>query len=832
MDYVHILVLILSCFMICNLGSSQDYITKTQFLSDPGAIQSSNGTFKLGFFSPINSTNRYVGIWYNIKESDLLEIVWVANRNNPITDSSGVLKISKDGNLQLLNGQNKTFWSSNLTGNEVNETYAQLSENGNFALYSNISDAMIWQSFDHPTDSLILLQMKLPINESLNDKQILFRSWKTVSDPSIGNFTAGVSSLYPLHLFIMNNGRPYWRSNAWDGNVFFGKGSVVSIISDNEGRAYYGFSFGNQSKLQHVVVTYDGNLVLKQWNADTRKWEILWQSRESECDEYSKCGAFGICNPKASPICDCLKGFVPRNKQEWSRGNWTNGCVRKTELQCDGKTKGKSADTFLKLRDTKVPDGGFLVSTNSEDECRSQCLGRCSCLAFSYISNAGCMTWNDSLIDTQTGASKSLINTKGVDLSLRLAASELDKSDQQQSSVDSKDDKKKIILLVILLIGTTTIVLIIMFCLWRQLSKRNGLARVMNRKARRQNSRHEDVTSREFGDLPMFEFEKLANATDNFQEKNKLGKGGFGPVYKGKLEDGQEIAVKRLSKVSGQGLQEFMNEVLVISKLQHRNLVKLLGCCVEGEEKLLVYEYMPNKSLDALLFDLSHKKLLDWRKRFNIILGICRGLLYLHRDSKLRIIHRDLKASNILLDGNLNSKISDFGMARIFGDNEVQGDTKRICGTYGYMSPEYAMEGQFSEKSDVFSFGVLLLEIVSGRRNSSFRDEESLSLLCHAWKLWNEDDIFALIDPTISESVYLTEILRCLQLGLLCVQEFPQDRPSISNVLCMIENELTVLPHPKQPGFTLRRSSSGKPTQHYGHEYCSNWISVSSFTGR
>lgn len=300
-------------------------------------------------------------------------------------------------------------------------------------------------------------------------------------------------------------------------------------------------------------------------------------------------------------------------------------------------------------------------------------------------------------------------------------------------------------------------------------------------------------------------------------------------MYKGTFGDGQDIAVKRLTRVSVQGSQEFLNEVVVISKLQHRNLVRLLGCCIDGEEKLLVYEYMPNKSLDAFLFDPSYRVHLNWTKRFNIIKGIGRGLLYLHRDSRLRIIHRDLKASNILLDGNLNPKISDFGTTRIFESNQDQGDTNRIVGIYGYMSPEYAMEGRFSKKSDVFSFGVLLLEIVSGRRNNSFKDEKTLSLLGHAWKLWNEDAILSLIDPTIMESTFQLEILRCIQVGLLCVQEFPEDRPSITTVVSMIESEVIDLPCPTQPGFTLRKVASLNDDQEC---YSVNSVSISSFGGR
>ncbi|EOY14263.1 S-locus lectin protein kinase family protein [Theobroma cacao] len=218
-------------------------------------------------------------------------------------------------------------------------------------------------------------------------------------------------------------------------------------------------------------------------------------------------------------------------------------------------------------------------------------------------------------------------------------------------------------------------------------------------------------------ELPLFDFDTISKATDNFSQQNKLGQGGFGPLYKGILEKGQEIAVKRLSKKSRQGIDEFKNEVLCISKLQHRNLVKLLGCCIERQERILIYEFMPNKSLYSFIFDQKQSIFLDWPKRFQTINGISRGLLYLHQDSRLRIIHRDLKAGNVLLDYEMNPKISDFGLARSFGGDETEANTNRVVGTYGYMSPEYAIDGWFSIKSDEFSFGVLVLEIVSGRRN-------------------------------------------------------------------------------------------------------------------
>ncbi|CAN6453298.1 unnamed protein product [Victoria cruziana] len=182
--------------------------------------------------------------------------------------------------------------------------------------------------------------------------------------------------------------------------------------------------------------------------------------------------------------------------------------------------------------------------------------------------------------------------------------------------------------------------------------------------------------------LPLLDLATITTATNGFSLENKLGEGGFGPVYRGKLSGGQEIAVKRLSRNSGQGAQEFMNEAGLIAKLQHRNLVKLVGCCVEENEKILVYEYMPNKSLDAFLFDETLARQLDWESRYTIVMGIARGLLYLHQDSRLRVVHRDLKASNILLDAAMNPKISDFGIARIFGGDQTQEiNTRRVVGT-------------------------------------------------------------------------------------------------------------------------------------------------------
>ncbi|ONI10164.1 hypothetical protein PRUPE_4G031700 [Prunus persica] len=346
----------------------------------------------------------------------------------------------------------------------------------------------------------------------------------------------------------------------------------------------------------------------------------------------------------------------------------------------------------------------------------------------------------------------------------------------------------------ILVVSIAMVFFFICFGCWFAKRKRKEYPREMKN----------DDSRRTHQDLTIFDLESIVAATNNFSTANKLGEGGFGPVYKGLLANGQEVAVKRLSKNSGQGLEQFKNEVMLTAKLQHRNLVRIFGCCVDAGEKMLIYECLANKSLDFFIFDKSRSSLLDWKKRFEIILGIARGVLYLHQDSRLKIIHRDLKASNVLLDSTMNPKISDFGMAKMFGEDQIQANTNRVVGTYGYMSPEYAMEGRYSEKSDVFSFGVLLLEIISGKRNTSY--DPSPNLIGQIWDMWREEQALAMVDPSLGESYPAHEVSRCIQIGLLCVQESASDRPTMSEVIFMLGNE-TTLPHPKKPAFILQSSS-------------------------
>ncbi|KAL0300968.1 UNVERIFIED_CONTAM: putative LRR receptor-like serine/threonine-protein kinase [Sesamum radiatum] len=298
-----------------------------------------------------------------------------------------------------------------------------------------------------------------------------------------------------------------------------------------------------------------------------------------------------------------------------------------------------------------------------------------------------------------------------------------------------------------------------------------------------------------------FSYSELKTATDDFSPDNKLGEGGFGPVYKGRLEDGRVVAVKQLSMASHQGKSQFVAEIATISAVQHRNLVKLYGCCIEGDKRLLVYEYLENKSLDQLLFGTEGKSLyLDWATRFDICLGVARGLAYLHEESRLRIVHRDVKASNILLDSDLTPKISDFGLAKLYDDNKTHIST-RVAGTIGYLAPEYAMRGRLTEKADVFSFGVVAMEIISGRPNSdSGLEDDMIYLLEWAWNLHENGRELELVDPNLPQ-YDANAAKRIVGVALLCTQASPALRPSMSRVVAMLTGDIEVPSVTSRPGY-------------------------------
>ncbi|CAN1222389.1 G-type lectin S-receptor-like serine/threonine-protein kinase At4g27290 [Linum grandiflorum] len=694
---------------------NSDTINPNKPLLDGDVLVSSGQIFALGFFSPQqNPIRRYLGIWYHRVSQQT--VVWVANRDTPLNDTSGHLALSSTGNLNLYAGNgtySSPIWSANLSTGPVQSLVLQLLDSGNLVLLGEGTGKVLWQSFDYPTDHYLPF-MKLGLDKRTGLDRFVTSS-KSENDPDTGTVTYRIDPIgYPQLFLYKNRSVPLWRVGPWTGVRWSGVPEVSYVNDDKELSIMYGVTVA--SVLTRMYVTESGMVKRATWIDHDRRWNEFWYAPKEECDRYRTCGQNSNCDPRIPDAfhCKCLPG------------DGSDGCVRKA-----GTSTCRSGEGFVKVENVKVPDtsAAHAEMAMGLKACEEECLKNCTCVAYTSADERGfgCLRWYGDLVDTRS------YSGGGQNIYVR---------------VDAKV-------------------------------------------------------------LAFFHLSEIAAATNNFSEDNKLGEGGFGSVYKGTYK-GNEIAVKRLSKYSGQGAEEFKNEVELLAKLQHRNLVKILGCCIQGSEKMLVYEYLPNKSLDYFIFDEDKKASLNWPIRYNIICGIARGILYLHEDSRLRIIHRDLKASNVLLDASMNPKISDFGMARIFKVNQDQANTNRVVGTYGYMAPEYAMQGMFSVKSDVYSFGVLLLEIVAGRKNSSYYEETtSSSLIGYTWELWEQDRAMEIVDSSMGDSTYSGEdVLRCIQIGLLCVQELATDRPNMFDVVFMLSNIETTPPAPTKPAFILKASGT------------------------
>ncbi|KAL9286489.1 G-type lectin S-receptor-like serine/threonine-protein kinaseRLK-Pelle-DLSV family [Arabidopsis thaliana] len=802
-------------FLSLQVSSSTDTISTNQPLSGFETIVSSGDIFELGLFTPTPDTydhrNYYIGMWY--RHVSPQTIVWVANRESPLGgDASTFLLKILDGNLilhdnitatrkshtqgtsprssQKISEGNllfhETVWSTGVNSSRSKDVQAVLLDSGNLVLRDgpNSSAAVLWQSFDHPSDTW------LPGAKIRLGSQLL-TSWKSLTDPSAGRYSLEFDHHLKSLNTVWNGSKSYWSSGPWDDD-FDGFSGTNSNVKLNLDESYITFLVLDRPNGRYrLVMGVSGQFMLQVWHVDLQSWRVILSQPDNRCDVYNNCGSFGICNENREPSpCRCVPGF----EREFSQGSddsndYSGGCKRETYLYCY-----KRNDEFLPIENMKLatdPTTASVLTSGTFTTCASRCVADCSCQAYANDGNK-CLVWTKDAFNLQQ-----LDANKGHTFFLRLASSNISTANNRKTE-HSKG--KSIVLPVVLASLVATAACFV------------GLYCCISSRIRRKKKQRDEKHSRELleggliddagENMCYLNLHDIMVATNSFSRKKKLGEGGFGPVYKGKLPNGMEVAIKRLSKKSSQGLTEFKNEVVLIIKLQHKNLVRLLGYCVEGDEKLLIYEYMSNKSLDVLLFDSLKSRKLDWETRMKIVNGTTRGLQYLHEYSRLRIIHRDLKASNILLDDEMNPKISDFGTARIFGCRQIDDSTQRIVGTFGYMSPEYALGGVISEKSDIYSFGVLLLEIISGKKATRFvHNDQKHSLIAYAWESWCETKGVSIIDEPMRGSYSLEEAMRCIHIALLCVQDHPKDRPMISQIVYMLSNDNT-LPIPKQPTFS------------------------------
>ncbi|CAI9275582.1 unnamed protein product [Lactuca saligna] len=688
--------LVLLCFsLIITISSGATTISANQPLSGDYTIISEGEQFELGFFKAGNSANYYIGIWYKKIKSNPPTIVWVANRETPISDRfRSELKII-DRNLVLLNESKAQIWSTNVTTTTtttLNSATAVILDNGNLVLRDSGSNSIepFWQSFYHPTHTW-LPGAKFGYDNRTKKNQVL-TSWRSKDDPGVGFFSFELQpSSNDYHM--------------------------------NENESYFTYSVYNPSIISRNIMDVSGQLQQLTWLEATKEWNLFWSQPRKQCEVYALCGSFGICRQSGLHFCNCLTGFNPRSESEWNQSGFSSGVKN-------------------------LPPNNS-VAVGSAGECRTTCMNDCSCNAYSFVGTQ-CLVWDGDLLNLSEDDGSS--NT----IYIKVASKDLlhpKKSNPITASV------------IAWLVGGVILVLGLILGLF-YVKKRVSVAKM------------EMV-----GSLVVFAYKDIKRATKNFSDK--LGGGGFGSVFKGVLHDSSIVAVKKLESIR-QGEKQFRSEVSTMGIIQHVHLVRLRGFCAEGNSKLLVYDYMEKGSLDTYLF--CGKQVLNWETRYQIALGIARGLVYLHDKCRDCIIHCGIKPDNILLDANFQPKVADFGLAKLVGR-----DFSRVLtttrGSMGYLAPEWISGVPVTAKADVYSYGMMLFKLVHGKRNVMHCEYSSSTfypgLVSNV--LMKGGDILSLLDSRLNREACVEEVTKIFKVACWCIQDEAESRPAMSLVEGILE---------------------------------------------
>ncbi|GMN61225.1 hypothetical protein TIFTF001_030315 [Ficus carica] len=757
-------VLFPSLFMTISVCLGDDTIFANESLSADQTIVSAGGVFELGFFKPGKPSNYYIGIWY--KQVTPRIVVWVANREKPVLDRfSSELKIS-NGSLVLFNESKIQIWSTNRSFTSSPAVKAVLLDSGNLVLKDGSNSSKpLWQSFDHPTNTW-LAGSKFGYNKRTKTKNIL-TSWKNSEDPAPGLFSLKLDPNDNSYVILWNRSRRYWTTGSWNGRIFAlvpemnrRKNYNFNFVT-NENESYFTYFDDNSSSTTVSRVVMDVSGQMNQPYLGPTGWTVIWSFPRQQCQVYALCGTFGSCNENSLPFCNCLKGFEPKSQTDWDLKDYSGGCIRKTKLQCgsENPANGKR-DRFLEMSRMSLPENMEYVPVDSMVDCESTCLKNCSCTAYAY--DKECSIWTGDLINLQQLGEG---DTSGRTLYVRLAESELPRPKR----------KKRITIGVVTGSSAGLVVLI-------------GLIVFLISRRRRQIA----GTRKALGDsLVVFGYKDLQQVTKNFSEK--LGGGSFGSVFKGTLPDSTIVAVKKLEGVV-QGEKQFRTEVSTIGNIQHVNLVRLRGFCSQGTQRLLVYDFMSEGSLAARLFHPNNSYVLDWKTRYQIALGIARGLLYLHEKCRDCIIHCDIKPENVLLDVEFCPKVADFGLAKLVG-REFSRVLTTMRGTIGYLAPEWITGVAITSKADVYSYGMMLFELASGKRNSEQIESDGKLIYFPSMAstiVIQGGDVLSIVDGRLDGNADREEIERLCKVGCWCIQDDEAHRPSMGQVVQMLEGIIEV----------------------------------------
>ncbi|XP_048554889.1 G-type lectin S-receptor-like serine/threonine-protein kinase At2g19130 [Triticum urartu] len=753
-----------------------------QALAVGDKLVSENGRYALGFFdtsstkSPQSTSSWHLGIWFNTVPK--FASAWVANREKPIKNTTSLqLTISTDGNLVIQNRSTKSIFWSTQANVKRNGTIAMLLSNGNLILRnSSNSSHILWQSFDDPTDTL-LPGAKLGFDRLTGlDRRLV--SWKNRVSPASGAYCNGLdpSGADQFLLTRLDSSMSYWSSGVWNGNSFVSypgnntpnQASYNLTFVDNEREKYVVESLADENAVFRHVIDASGQAKGYVWYEGLQDWILAYNQPKAQCDVYAVCGPFTICNDDDLPNCICMDGFTITSPLDWELEDRTAGCLRKTPLHCiTNKNTTYSTDQFASLPCVRLPKNASKVEiATSAEECAQICLNNCSCTAYSF-GDEGCYILHHELINiAQLQCGGTTKNSDGETLYFRLSA---------QDVQSSKNNRRQTVGVVVgtglSALGLFGLGLLLM--IWRNKRKRSP----------------RKTYGSDGGRIIAFEYTDLQRATKYFTDK--LGGGSFGSVFKGFLSDSHAIAVKMLEGAY-QGEKQFRAEVSSVGAIQHINLVKLVGFCCHGPKRLLVYEHMPNRSLDIHLFK-DDSTILNWTTRYQIALGVARGLAYMHESCRDYIIHCDVKPENILLDALFVPKIADFGMAKILGRDFSRALTT-ARGTIGYLAPEWIYGVAITAKVDVYSYGMVLLEIISGRRNSdascSSGGDLGVFFPVHAARKLLEGDIKSLVDHKLQGDVNLAEVELACKVACWCIQDEEFDRPTMGEVVQILEGQV------------------------------------------
>lgn len=749
-------------------------------------ITSQDNSFTCGFYGLGRGNAYWFAIWFtNSKDRTA---VWTANRDRPVNGQGSKITLRRNGAMVLTDVDGTVVWESKTTSTDVNR--AELLNSGNLVL-KNPRGEILWQSFDYPTDTLL-------------PHQIFTKSKNLVSASRSGSYASGYFSLYfdSRNVLILTYDGPEISSLYWpnpdlnpqqNGRTNYNS-SRIAVLDDtgmflsSDEWQFWASDAGLGIK-RRLTMDYDGNLRLYSLNNLTGTWSISWQALAQGCNVHGICGRNGICIYTPEPKCSCPPGYEVRDPRDVNQG-----CNPIFDKKCSNPRQFK----FVELLRTDYY--GFdlnYTESSSFEACRELCSENCLCEAFSYRPTGAGVCYTKSAlfngyqspnfpssiylklpISVNTSASLALTGND-----IRCASTEATIRVGSPSMYDTNIRRTRWIYVYSfsLTLGLMEAVAIVFG--WLLLFTRQGNSATLEEGYR--------MISSQFR---RFSYIELKEATKNF--KVKLGQGGSGSVYKGVLSDERMVAVKRLGGMI-QGEEEFWAEVSTIGKINHMNLVRMWGFCSQKKHKLLVYEYVEKHSLDKHLFT-SSSNFLEWNERFKVALGTAKGLAYLHHECLEWVIHCDVKPENILLDSDFEPKISDFGLAKLSQRGGSGSEFSRIRGTKGYMAPEWALYLPITAKVDVYSYGVVILELVKGVRLSDWlvedgeEEESELSRFVRIAKrhihCGEEFRVEETVDPRLNGKFSRNQVVTMVKIGLSCVEEDRNRRPTMNSVVQLLLN--------------------------------------------